>query len=401
MYKNLIIGALSLFITISLSSCINETQVSQSDVITVITKDTSWNNKDLYANSSGKLVNGKLEGDVISIAEPYFEAASFINKYIQKYINGIETGEYQIFDKHNLLIENCEHIKESNLYKKTSYLMDTDTISGIRYIDLKGEHPTLKKLRDITEPKDGLVRILHYEYTNQVELHSVNNGLASEYIYPQSNRKNVQEIFYNKDGTISGKFLMNDDKYAVDGEQILRYGNGNVKQRDIVVNGVYNGPHFEYYESGEVMFEYSYKEGKIHGPFKEYYESGVLNTEREFVDGINRGMINYYSEDGELANSEESSRDKYYREEREKEERRASEKSYSSDGQKCTSCGLGKYQSGFCNMCGGASGQRVNESYSKAANCGFCSGTGLVAKGGIHGGNKICPSCKGKGKQIY
>lgn len=74
---------------------------------------------------------------------------------------------------------------------------------------------------------------------------------------------------------------------------------------------------------------------------------------------------------------------------------------YLTDGQKCSNCGLGRYQSGFCGSCNAASGERVNESYSKAAKCDFCRGSGFIDKGGIHGGRKVCPSCKGKGKQIY
>jgi hypothetical protein len=73
---------------------------------------------------------------------------------------------------------------------------------------------------------------------------------------------------------------------------------------------------------------------------------------------------------------------------------------YLTDGQKCSRC-TGYYRGGFCDVCGGASGERVNESYSKAANCEFCGGSGLIEKGGIHGGKKLCSSCKGKGKQIY
>lgn len=415
MFKYTIIGEVFLFVMIYLSSCNNETQVLQSNNLT---KDTSWVYKSLEtgANCKGKLVNGKLEGDVISIPIAIF--ANTPSKFIIKYTNGNETGEYIAYDRNENVVVESVYIKKDNLFKITWFAYGTNRIKFVRYIDLKGQQPCMKNLYGITSPEHGVVRELIYEYDDgpywvnysgeynegYYSAHYINNGLYQENVYRQPNRKEVEVTFYNEDGTISGKFLMHDDKYALDGELILKYGNGNIKQKDTIVNGLLNGYHIEYYQSGQAMFEYTYKDGKKQGPCKEYYESGMLKKEYQFVDNRKRGMITSYSEQGEIISVEETETDKYYREKWEAEERdaqRESQKSYSSNGQKCSSCGLGSYQGGFCNMCGGASRQRVNESYSKAANCGFCSGTGIVAKGGIRGGNKICPSCNGKGKQIY
>lgn len=73
---------------------------------------------------------------------------------------------------------------------------------------------------------------------------------------------------------------------------------------------------------------------------------------------------------------------------------------YNSEGEKCTQC-FGHYRNGFCTQCGTASAERVAESYSKAPNCEFCNGSGYIDAGGIHNRKKICPSCKGNGKQTY
>lgn len=70
---------------------------------------------------------------------------------------------------------------------------------------------------------------------------------------------------------------------------------------------------------------------------------------------------------------------------------------YASDGLKCTQC-IGHYQGGFCDICGAASPERVQESYSKAANCKYCQGSGVIPNGNRY---KVCPSCRGTGKQTY
>ena len=70
----------------------------------------------------------------------------------------------------------------------------------------------------------------------------------------------------------------------------------------------------------------------------------------------------------------------------------------------CSNCGLGHYQNGFCNRCGAASAERVNQSRSKSADCPMCKGTGIekpmdANSSGESG--RICPTCGGTGKQSY
>lgn len=69
--------------------------------------------------------------------------------------------------------------------------------------------------------------------------------------------------------------------------------------------------------------------------------------------------------------------------------------SYSSEN--CNRCS-GHYVDGFCNMCGGASPDKMNESLSKRPNCEMCSGIGIVNG---YNGNRICTVCNGTGKQTF
>ena len=73
-------------------------------------------------------------------------------------------------------------------------------------------------------------------------------------------------------------------------------------------------------------------------------------------------------------------------------------KSYSSDGTKCRNCGFGHYRGGSCSQCGSVSQERLNESISKLPNCEGCNGMGYVNG---YNGRRLCPACKGSGKQTY
>jgi hypothetical protein len=84
-----------------------------------------------------------------------------------------------------------------------------------------------------------------------------------------------------------------------------------------------------------------------------------------------------------------------------REKERQTETEYASDGQSCRVCGTGRYSGGFCNLCGAASPDRVQESNSNAPNCEYCQGAGVIKTGGMHDHYKVCPSCKGSGKQTY
>ncbi|MDB5228912.1 MAG: hypothetical protein JWN78_3105 [Bacteroidota bacterium] len=67
-------------------------------------------------------------------------------------------------------------------------------------------------------------------------------------------------------------------------------------------------------------------------------------------------------------------------------------------GEKCVSCGFGHYVNGFCNYCGVASPTTVERHQANYPKCEMCNGTGFVNS---YDGYKVCPSCKGTGKQTY
>jgi len=68
-----------------------------------------------------------------------------------------------------------------------------------------------------------------------------------------------------------------------------------------------------------------------------------------------------------------------------------------SSDSRCNRCN-GYYEDGFCNLCGGASPERVNQSLQNRANCEMCQGNKYVE--GYYG-VKVCPVCNGTGKVSY
>ncbi len=68
-----------------------------------------------------------------------------------------------------------------------------------------------------------------------------------------------------------------------------------------------------------------------------------------------------------------------------------------SSSSRCQRCS-GHYVDGFCNLCGGASPERVNQSNQNRANCEMCQGNKYVDG---YDGFKVCPVCNGTGKESY
>lgn len=68
-----------------------------------------------------------------------------------------------------------------------------------------------------------------------------------------------------------------------------------------------------------------------------------------------------------------------------------------SSNTRCQSCS-GRYEDGFCNLCGGASPEKVNQSNQNRANCEMCQGKKYIDG---YGGVKVCPVCNGTGKESY
>lgn len=73
-----------------------------------------------------------------------------------------------------------------------------------------------------------------------------------------------------------------------------------------------------------------------------------------------------------------------------------------SNGTRCKNCGLGHYVNGFCDMCGTASKEVVEEHNSRMPKCEICDGVGKLVNYRDNGNEyHICPSCNGTGHASF
>ena len=85
-----------------------------------------------------------------------------------------------------------------------------------------------------------------------------------------------------------------------DGIQKEYYDSGKVHFERTFKNGQKDGLAREHLETGNVKLEVTYVEGKMQGEFKEFYPSGVLKNVKVYVNGEIEGITKQYNEQGKL-----------------------------------------------------------------------------------------------------
>ncbi len=79
------------------------------------------------------------------------------------------------------------------------------------------------------------------------------------------------------------------------------HGNGNLYQEGTTINnGTSDGLYQEYYETGELKYEYHYKNGKKIKAWKSWYENGQMWTKRDFNYDQLHGKVLVWDTDGTL-----------------------------------------------------------------------------------------------------
>lgn len=97
------------------------------------------------------------------------------------------------------------------------------------------------------------------------------------------------------------KYIQKAIKRKVNYEQAKKTVHENVKVPLVPEVPISGGtPAIEYYPSGSVLSEASYKDGLKHGYFKTFTEEGLLLSAREFQDGQEEGVHVYFDREGKL-----------------------------------------------------------------------------------------------------
>lgn len=110
--------------------------------------------------------------------------------------------------------------------------------------------------------------------------------------------KQGEFISYYPDGKIFETSTYNND--VLNGERTLLYENGQIKQKEMLINGEYIGVFKKFFEDGTLKVEGNYVENSMDGPWKVYYPNGKLKEVVSFVKNIENGPFVEYHENGNL-----------------------------------------------------------------------------------------------------
>ena len=142
---------------------------------------------------------------------------------------------------------------------------------------------------DAFKEEDDLSRINPDEVVvDEVEIQEIEADLDNtEWV-------NKQDLEFKEDGMVYQKGV---DILFSGGIKSL-YGNGELQERYLVLNGIKHGPYEKYFENGNLNRKCAYKEGKLHGKFKKWYDSGKHASEGQYLDGQEVGIFTWWYENG-------------------------------------------------------------------------------------------------------
>lgn len=113
-------------------------------------------------------------------------------------------------------------------------------------------------------------------------------------IKSEENYATGEVTVYSTEGNKSEYFFLKDDE--IDGEAILYYSCGIIREKITYDKGKRNGPTQKFYPSGKLYQKYGYKDGKFHGPVSSYYENGKLSNQMNYEEGeLNGSYVEYYA----------------------------------------------------------------------------------------------------------
>lgn len=80
-----------------------------------------------------------------------------------------------------------------------------------------------------------------------------------------------------------------------------KYNNGNLESELSVIDNIYEGTSYWYYENGLIKTEKTFGKGRLNGWVRHFYPSGLKKEEFFVKDGVKDGLYKSYYENGALA----------------------------------------------------------------------------------------------------
>lgn len=123
-------------------------------------------------------------------------------------------------------------------------------------------------------------------------------SLKGNIVYYHENPYTGIVIDKDVNGNLLAKGSLKDG--LLNGEVIIYYKSGKVKQITNYREGKLDGRLTSYYESGSVKWQEEYKDDTLEGEYFHFYENGVLSKRGNFEKSSPTGEWIFYHENGEV-----------------------------------------------------------------------------------------------------
>lgn len=98
------------------------------------------------------------------------------------------------------------------------------------------------------------------------------------------------------------KFIEQEYKAGrIEGLWRVYFTDGQLQKEGTKIDGLEHGRYREWYQNGQLKYEYHYDMGKKTGTWLSWYEDGTRYTERNFRNDLVHGKVLVYDERGKLA----------------------------------------------------------------------------------------------------
>ena len=162
-------------------------------------------------------------------------------------------------------------------YSSTIYLRDGQVLDGVENLrEFENVFLYEKNTRNISIPKDRIQKVIDDKGRTIYEL-----ILRTMQQRPDTTNTVVFDLIINGNTIATGEWY-DEGKFRV--------------TQGKAPDGIYQ----EYYPSGRIKREYTFKDGNLNGPCKEYYASGIVERESTMKNGFENGLSRNYHQSGQL-----------------------------------------------------------------------------------------------------
>ncbi|OGN56669.1 MAG: hypothetical protein A3D96_06005 [Chlamydiae bacterium RIFCSPHIGHO2_12_FULL_44_59] len=277
-----------------------------------------------YWNGQLQSEQAYLSGKPCGAAKSYYESGQL--KEEAQYDEGLLTGEvvqyYENGNKAAIFPHKAGQVDGMAFSWFPSGALNMERLFKGGKLHGDGKNPALIAY----DEERNIIEVLDFRNGEPTGLHVCYypSGAEKYRLFYKNGKKDGKEQFFNDQGALlgEGEYLDGAPKnrhwrthlngalayqanFNSDGvllEPIVEYNEDGQKLREFFVLGDrFNGPYYEWYDTGIAKVEYSYQEGEYEGSQKEYYPSGQLKVSSFYKDQKRHGLHEEWYDNGVLA----------------------------------------------------------------------------------------------------